>query len=113
MTLSGQNFEMHQGDNKEIIITNYDENDAILDLTGYSIVWVAYHPTTKALILSKSLGDGITVPTPENGQIVISLLPADTLSVVPNTYNHEVEITLSSVVSTTTTGTIKILFSKA
>ena len=104
---------MHQGDNKQLIITIYDENDAILNLTGYDIVWVVYHPTTKSVILSKSSGSGITVPTPSSGQVVIDLLPADTLSVVPNTYNHECEITLSSVVSTTTTGIIKILYSRA
>lgn len=113
MTISGQNLEVFQGDNKQIIITIYDEDDVILDLTGYDIVWVVYHPTTKALVLSKALGDGITVPTPANGQLVIDLEPADTLVVVPNTYNHECEITAGSVVSTTTTGIIKILYSKA
>lgn len=114
MTVTGQNFEIHQGDTKQIIITAYDENDAILDLSGYDIVWVIYHPTTKNLILSKSTGSGITVPAPTSGQLLIDLLPEDTENVVPNTYAHECEISTSPTnVSTITTGTVKVLYSKA
>ena len=105
---------MYQGDTKQVIITIYDEDGVILPLAGYDITWVVYHPTTKNVILSKSLGSGITVPTPLNGEVIIELLPVDTENVVPNTYNHECEISTSTTdVATTTTGTIKILYSRA
>lgn len=114
MTYTGQNFEIYQGDTKQIIITVYDEDGAILNLTGYNINWVMYKSTTKELILSKSLGSGITVPTPSNGQIVIDFLPVDTENVIPNTYLHECEISTSPTdVSTVTTGAVKVFYSKA
>jgi len=114
MTATGQNFDIYQGDSKQVIITTYDENDAILNLTGYDITWVLYKSTTKELILSKTLGDGITVPTPSNGEIVINFLPEDTENVIPNTYLHECEISTSPTdVSTVTTGSVKVFYSKA
>jgi hypothetical protein len=115
MTMIGQNFSMYQGDTKNIEIEVTDANDAILPLDPYDgIRWVMYHPTTKALVLEKTLGDGITVPTPANGVLVISLEPSDTESVVPNTYNHECELMNgATVVATVTTGIIKIIYSKA
>jgi hypothetical protein len=114
MTVQAQNFELFQGDTKQITITVTDENDAILPLTGYNIVWVIYKQTNKELILSKTLGDGITVPTPSNGQIIISITPEDTELITPSTYLHECEISTSPTdVSTVTVGIVKILYSKA
>lgn len=114
MTYTGQNFEIYIGDAKQVIITAYDENDAILDLSGYDIVWVMYKSTTKNIMLSKSLGSGITVPTPSNGQILIDILPVDTENIVPNTYLHECEISTSPTdVSTITTGSVKVIYSRA
>lgn len=114
MTATGQNFEIFQGDSKQIIITVYDENDAILPLDGYEVSWVMYRSTNKQLVLSKTLGDGITIPTPSNGQIVIDFLPDDTVNIVPNTYAHECEISTGPTdVSTVTVGAVKVFYSKA
>jgi len=118
MTINSQNFEMYRGDSKEIRIPITDEATGLaVDLTPYlsgSIIWVVYNRTSKATILSKSYGDGISVPTPSSGEIIITLRPEDTESIIPNTYNHECEISSSSTnVATVTTGTINILYSKA
>lgn len=115
MTEVGQNFEMYQGDTKNIEIEVRDENGAILPLDPYDgITWIVYNTTTKATVLTRTLGDGITVPTPSNGVILISLVPADTENIIPNTYAHECEIVSgTSIVATVATGTIKIIYSKA
>lgn len=115
MTATGQNFEMHQGDRKQVEIPVTNELGAALDLGPFTeVVWVVYHPTTKNIVLTKSLGDGITVPIVSDGVIIIDLLPEDTVDIIPNTYNHECEISDGAdVVATVTTGTIKIIFSKA
>lgn len=113
MTIQSQNFEIHAGDTKQVIITVTDENDAILPLSGYDITWVMYRQTSKEEVLRKELGDGITVPTPSNGQIVIGFLPTDTADIVPNTYSHECEISSGpDDIATICTGTVKILYSK-
>lgn len=114
MTYAGQNFEMYLGDTKQVIITVYDENDAILDLSGYDITWVLYKLTSKQIVLTKTLGSGISVPAPSSGQIVIDILPVDTENLVPNTYVHECELSSSPTdVSTITTGTVKLIYSRA
>lgn len=119
MTITGQNFEMYQGDTKEIHIIVTDEETGLpLDLSPYvandGIVWVLYGQTNKNIILSKSYGEGITVPVPSTGELIVTLLPTDTENVIPNTYNHECEISSSSTnVATVTTGTLKILYSRA
>jgi hypothetical protein len=115
MTITGQNFEMFAGDSKEIEIAVVDENGAALDLTPYDAInWVVYKPTTKEIVLSKTLGSGITVAAPLTGIITISLVPADTENIFPMIYAHECEINSgTSVVSTVCTGTMKIVYSKA
>jgi hypothetical protein len=117
MTVSGQNFDVFQGDTKKIIFTAYDENDVVLDLTAYasSIHWVMYKLTTKTLVLEKSVTSGqIEVPTPTNGKIELNLLPEDTLTIIPGNYSHELEISSSSSdISTISTGIVKIIYSKA
>lgn len=114
MTVTGQNFDIYLGDSKQIIITVYDETGAILPLDGYDITWVLYKLTSKQIVLTKTLGAGITVPTPANGQILIDIQPADTENLVPNTYLHECEISTSPTdVATVTTGTVKAIYSRA
>lgn len=119
MTISGQNFEMYQGDTKEIHIAVTDEATGLpLDLSPYvafdGITWVMYRQTSQQTVLTKTYGEGITVPIPSNGEIIITLLPTDTENINPSTYNHECEIVSSNTnVATVTTGTVKLLFSRA
>lgn len=115
MAATGQNFEMHAGDRKQIQISVTEEDGSVLDLISFTqITWVIYHQTTKVAVLTKTLGAGITVPTPSNGVILIDLLPADTENISPSLYNHECEISDGSTnVATVTTGFVKILYSKA
>jgi hypothetical protein len=120
MTVSGQNFEMYVGDSKEIYITVTDEETGLpLNLSPYvansGIAWVVYRPTTKEIVLSKLFGAGVEAVIPySNGVIKITLNPSDTENIIPNTYNHECEISSSLTnVATVTVGTIKFLYSRA
>lgn len=111
MTISGQNFEIYQGDNKVVIITVYDENDAILDLTGYSAVWCAYNQSLSDKVIIKSTlpGEGITIPSPTNGQLQITLDSIDTENLNPKTYGHQCEIeNAGGSHSTVTVGYMKV-----
>lgn len=97
MTTTGQNFELYQGDNKQLIITVRDEDDVIVNLTGYSAVWVAYNVSPQQVILTKTsdLGE-ITIPVPADGQLIVELEQADTVDVTPKLYGHQCEIEDSS-----------------
>ena len=94
MTVTGQNFDMFQGEDKEIIITARDENGDILPLTGYEIVWVAYNLTSSQIVIIKSstVPGEIDVPTPASGEIHINLVSSDTENLQPKTYGHQCEV---------------------
>jgi hypothetical protein len=108
----GQNFEIFQGDTHVVVISVTDANGGVFNLTGYTIRWVVYHPTTHSIILDKSTGSGITVPV--SGEIHIDLLPTDTENAIPKVYNHECEIQIgTNNVHTVCVGTVNILYSNA
>ncbi len=112
MTATGQNFEMYQGDDKQIIITAKDTSGNIIDLTGYDAVWVVYDQTVENVVLMKSTQptEGITIPTPANGEIVIELVGDDTSGLLPKLYGHQCEIQdVSGHHSTVTVGFMKVL----
>jgi hypothetical protein len=111
MTINGQNIELYQGDNKNIIITVVDDNDAILNLTGYNAVWCMHDQTTREIIIQKttSPAEGITIPIPTNGEIIMELGQEDTANVIPKTYGYQCEIEdASGNHATITTGYVKI-----
>ena len=112
MTISGQNFEVYQGDNKEIIITVRDDNENIIDLTGYSVVWCVHNQRVTDIIFQKttSLGEEITIPNPTSGEIIITLEGLDTHILTPKNYGHQCEIQDQfGNHATVTTGYMKIL----
>lgn len=95
MTTQGQNFEVYQGDNKEIIITVRNKyTGALEDLTGYSAVWCAYNQTLANVVILKVTTDGgIVIPTPTSGELHIILDSEDTADLVPTkNYGHQCEI---------------------
>lgn len=114
MAETGQNFEVFQGDSKVETVTIRDEANALLNLTGYTFNWVMFRMNTRVNVLTKTLASGLSVPTPANGELVITLDPADTVDLAPGKYNHELEmISAGGDVSTVTTGIVSVLYSQA
>lgn len=114
MAETGQNFEVYQGDSKVETVVIRDENAALLNLAGYTFNWVMFRMNTRENVLTKTLASGLSVPTPSNGECLITLDPADTVSLAPGKYNHELEMTSSGGdVSTVTTGIVSVLYSQA
>lgn len=112
MTETGQNFELHAGESKEVIISVYDDNGSPVDLSDYTVIWKVFKQTTKEVVLSKSLSSGITISGAYLNDIVIQLLPADTVNLTPAVYNHEGEIDSGpSNHATVAVGTVRVLFS--
>jgi hypothetical protein len=92
MTIKGQNLEIYQGDNKNIIITVYDENGGLVTLSGYSAVWCAYKQTPFTVAIEKSTTNGITILDPSSGQLQITIEQSDTENLTPNVYAHQCEV---------------------
>lgn len=118
MTETNQDFDLYQGDDKQVTFTVRDEAGAILDLTGYSAVWVMYNKLNRAAtpILSKDTGGAalaILLPATQ-GKVRLTLEPSDSATVEPGEYPHELEITSGAGdVSTVTVGTVDLHYSKA
>lgn len=91
MTATGQNITMVAGDDKEIYITVYDDGGNLEDITGATINWVAFRQNG-TIVLTKTTADAITLDDPTNGVLLITLIPADTETLL-GSYYHECELT--------------------
>lgn len=92
-----QNFEIRQGDERQLSITVYDSTGALLDLTGASARWVLISSRWGAgasLLLSKTVGVGITIPdqVASKGVCIVELDPSDTSGLEPRGYAHQLRV---------------------
>jgi hypothetical protein len=100
--------EMTQGD------TLVFDVDAKADLTGCLIWCTAKHDRSRPdaeAVWQKTLGSGITVPTPANGIATVTIAPRDTTDLVPYNllwYDLQYE-TSAGVVTTAERGVIYVL----
>jgi len=102
---------IYQGDYRILEVTVLDETDAPRDVTGYLATWVVYKPTTKEIVLTKTVGSGISVLV--GAVFDITLEPEDTINLLGQ-YNHECELLdNSSHPFTILTGYFKVFSSEA
>lgn len=112
MTISGQNFEVYQGEDKQLIIFVVDETGTALPLAGYDVIWTMYNSTNGNIIIVKStdVSGQIELDTPSTGYLTINLGSDDTENVVPKTYGHQCEgIDAFTQHSMFTTGQVNVL----
>lgn len=106
--LIDQNFEMHSGDTKDILVSVLDELDAVVNITGATAVFILSNNPYSAAIVTKSSGSGIVITDGPAGILTVSLDPADTAALAGSFY-YEVELTdASGRVSTIVVGQINI-----
>jgi hypothetical protein len=107
MAKTDQNFEMYQGDSKELHVEVTDENGNIIDLTGATVTWKMYKDFSSSAIV-KNISNGISIPTPTNGVFIVTLEPVDTETFVGG-YFHEAQVRdIRGMVTTVMTGNIKV-----
>lgn len=86
-------FEMHAGDDKTILVTVQDLDNNAVDITGATVRWRMGRSANKtADVIKKTGGLGITLNAPTSGQFTITLGAADTEHLLGSFY-HEAEIT--------------------
>lgn len=110
MTRVAQDVDMIAGDTLNLNVTIYDGvTGANKSIANATIKWVLYDEATDTAALNKTLASGITITNGLLGQCTIALLPANTVSLAPGVYYHEVEVTdEAGNVSTVLTGHITI-----
>ena len=91
--ITEQNFTISEGDDIDIIIKITDENDNVVDLTGYTASWVVAKSSNSStkLIEKATGGSDITISTPSEGKVRIRLDSNDTDGLC-GLYYHELQI---------------------
>lgn len=93
MSHSTQNFEIHAGDSRDIVVTVTDSQGGAVDLTGAAIAWqLARSADAASPAVFKSLGTGISITDGPNGVFTVTLDSADTEGLT-GLYYHEAEVT--------------------
>lgn len=90
-----QNFEWTSGDDLPFEIEVTDQNDVAEDLTGASITWAMARRPTSSILLTKTVGSGITITDAVNGLFLVKLDAADGEN-FRGDYYHEAEVVFAS-----------------
>ena len=101
---------MFAGDTANIFVVVYDgETAARKNIANATVKWVLYDEDAQAAVLTKTTASGITITNGLLGELTIAIAPANTVSLTPGVYYHEVEVTdETGNVSTVLTGHITI-----
>jgi hypothetical protein len=99
---SETNYTITQGDSFILPISYTDSNNNPIDLTGYTAkIEVRDKPGGKIVCAVGTIGNGITISTPTNGEILINLTPTMTKNFVLPRSAYQVQITSSDQTATT------------
>lgn len=115
MTKKNQNVAMISGDHHTITITIRDEDDVVVDITGFTIWWWASRlsksgsfSSTKSIEKDNDLVGGLAITNPAGGIVQVSLVPASTRD-LSGDFHHEAQTKdLSGNISTVTIGLLEI-----
>jgi len=102
-------FFMYAGDDKALVVTVKDADDAVVNLASATIKWQAARSLGKSSAISKSTSNGIEITDAAGGVFEIALAAADTEDLSGN-YQHEAEVTFADgSISTVLSGTMKVI----
>jgi hypothetical protein len=111
MTETLQNFETYQG-NDLIITVTVKENGVAKVITDCDVTWVLYDDQLET-VLTKTVGDGITLTDPTHGIFTITLEGEDTEELL-GLYIHEAAVTdTSNNVATVMEGMVEVKYAQA
>lgn len=110
MTEENQNTDFYTNNTVGLLVTVYDDNNNLKDLTASTITWLFFDGNTDEILITKTTASGITIVDAINGLMLISIEPEDTRNIKPaNWYKHEVFVVDGfGNESTVTTGYIEI-----
>ena len=107
MTAINQNFSLVQGDDHDVVISVFDDEGEDIDLgTVDTIDWQCADPAG-TVIISKTLGSGITVESVNDMRIVLPR--AETVNLSRIKYRHRARVTIADQLSTVTLGVMSVL----
>ncbi len=103
------NLEMFAGDTRVLHVTVLDQDSAVVDITGATVNFMVSKRRTTSPLFTKTVGSGVVISDGPNGEMDITLDPADTTS-LKGAHYFECEVTdVSSRKTTVLYGTLSIL----
>lgn len=105
--LTNQNLDIYRGEDKSWGISV--AIDGPVDLTGAALAFTVRRTYTGTALVTKTVGDGITVTDAANGQATLALVPDDTADLTIATHYYDLVLTLSGKSYTLAVGTFKVL----
>jgi len=89
MAHNEQNFQLHAGNDRDLVITCTDSDGVDLDLSlaGLIITWILVrHPLSNTPLISLSSSAAITLPSPLTNQYNLHIAGSDTMTNSPRAY---------------------------
>lgn len=74
------------GEDKELQFTIRDENQVVIDVTGWSFQWELC--VNGAVVLTKVSPGGVQLTDPTNGIVTVIIADTDTASIVEGNHKH-------------------------
>lgn len=106
-----QNESFHRGEDitlrLEVTTTGVGGGPAV-DITGWAISFSMQRRTPGSIVLSKTVGSGITITDGPNGRADVVLSDDDTNALIPGDYDYDLKRTDSDSEAVLTTGTLTI-----
>ena len=111
MSITHEPFERFAADTWKFEASLHADDGGPLDLTGAEIEWTVREALSGALVLTLTLGDGITIAgDPAEGEAIILVSPERTAALAAGDYIDTIRVTFASgLVTTQATGAIAVL----
>jgi len=110
MAAEGQNFTMHQGDDRDLIFTIKDSAGVAVNISGFSFKW-RMEAGSSSVTKNSTTASEITVTDGAAGEVTVYLDPSDTLALAGD-FHHELQSTAAGVVTTEAIGLATLLEGK-
>jgi hypothetical protein len=109
--LVDQNIEFFAGNSYEINDMILKSDGSVKDITLAELKFVLFDNNINLVLVTKTIGSGITLTDPTNGKCRVELLPEDTEDISPGDwYRYEIQVIDEfNKVSVVTTGAVSLL----
>ena len=111
MTVANAAISIYTGEDATITVTIYSDaaQTTPQNITGWSIQFVVHGQGFATAIITKTVGNGITLTTPASGVLTITLAAADTASLIPGQYTFSIARTDTGAAANLTEGNLNLL----
>lgn len=106
--LTGQDFEMWQGEDETIQIPVTDGDGSPVNMAGASVTWVMFAGATVAVTKTAGSGVEITDGDGTSDLLVVTIEKSDTLTLAPGYYEHECRVVNGGDEQIVCSGTVRL-----